>query len=192
MAEFFLDGKLGGNAAVGLGLAHVAGKEAFELLFRGAEGDDKSIEVFGEAGFDEKSSLDEGGVANARTLPSVELEEHGLFDAGMENGVQASEFVGIGEGDGGEFAAVDAAGGVGEIGPEFAEDFVVSRLAGLDQTVRDGIGVEDREAEFAKYGGNGALAAGDATGYAEFKHGERKNPEREDSSGAEAPFSCGR
>ena len=87
-----------------------------------------------------------------------------MFDAGMENGVETSECVGIGEGDGGEFAAVDAAGGVGEIGAEFAEDFVVSRLAGLHLAVRDGIGIEDREAEFAKHGGNGALAAGDAAG----------------------------
>ena len=67
VADFFVDGKLGGKAAAGLELAHAAGKEAFELLIRGAEGDDKSIEVFGEAGFDEESSFDEGGVANART-----------------------------------------------------------------------------------------------------------------------------
>jgi len=164
VAEFFVDGKLGGNAAAGLDLAHVAGQEAFELLIGSAEGDDESIEVFGEAGFDEESSFDEGGVANARTLPDVELEEHGLFDAGMENGVEASEFVGIGEGDGGEFAAVDSSERVGEIGAEFAEDFVVSRLVGLHQTVRDGIGVEDRKAEFAKHASNGALAAGDAAG----------------------------
>jgi hypothetical protein len=89
VAEFFVDGKLGGNAAAGLDLAHAAGQEAFELLIGSAEGDDESIEVFGEAGFDEESSFDEGGVANARTLPGVELEEHGLFDAGMENGVKA-------------------------------------------------------------------------------------------------------
>jgi hypothetical protein len=40
----------------------------------------------------------------------------------------------------------------------------VSRLVGLHQTVRDGIGVEDRKAEFAKHASNGALAAGDAAG----------------------------
>jgi hypothetical protein len=164
VAEFFVNGKLGGNAAAGFDFAHAAGKEAFQLLRRSTECDDESIEVFGEAGFDEESGFDEGGVAKAGTFPGVELEEHGLLDAGMENGVEASEFVGISESDGGEFAAVDAAGPVGDVGAEFAKDFVVSSLAGFHEPVRDGIGIEDGEAEFAKHGGNGTLAAGDAAG----------------------------
>ena len=164
VAEFFVDGKLCGNAAAGFDFAHAAGEEAFQLLRWSAEGDHESIEIFGEAGFDEKSGFDEGGVAKAGTFPRVELKEHGLLDARMKNGIEASEFVGIGEGDSGEFGAVDAAGTVGDIGAEFAEDFIVSRLAGFHEAVRDGIGVEDREAEFAKHGGDGALAAGDAAG----------------------------
>ena len=164
VAEFFVDGKLGGNAAVSFDFAHAAGEEAFELLPGSAEGDHESIEVFCETGFDEESGFDEGGVAKAGTLPRVELKEHRLLDARMENGVEANEFVGIGEDDGGESAAVDAAGAVGDVGVEFAKNLFVSRLAGLHQTVRDGVGVEDREAKFTKHGGNGAFAAGDAAG----------------------------
>ena len=164
VAQFFVDGELGGNAVTSFDFAHAARKKALELLRGSAEGNHESIEVFGEAGFDEERGFHEGGVAKARALPGVELEEHGLLDARMENGVEASEFGGIGEGDSGEFATVDPAGSVGEIGAEFAEDFVVSGLAGFHEPVRDGIGVEDREAEFAKHGGDDAFAAGDAAG----------------------------
>jgi hypothetical protein len=120
--------------------------------------------MFGEAGFDEESGFDEDCVAKAGALPGVELQKHGLLDARMQNGVETSEFAGVGKDDGGKFGAVDAAGSVGDVGAEFAKDFVVSRLAGFHQTVRDGVGVEYREAEFAKHGGNSALAAGDAAG----------------------------
>jgi hypothetical protein len=164
VAQFFVEGKLGGDAAAGFDFAHAASEEAFELLSRSAEGDHESIEIFGEAGFDEQSGFDEDGVAKAGALPRVELQEHGLLDARMENGVEASEFAGVGEDDGGKFGAVDAAGSVGDIGAEFAKDFVVSRLAGFHQTVRDGVGVEYGEAEFAKHGSDGTFAAGDAAG----------------------------
>ncbi len=65
---------------------------------------------------------------------------------------------------GSEFGAVDAAGTVSEIGAKCAKNFVVSGLAGFHEFVGDGIGVENREAEFAKHGGNGAFAAGDTAG----------------------------
>jgi hypothetical protein len=164
MAQFFVDGKLSGDTAARFDFADAAGEEAFELLSGSAEGDHEAIEIFREAGFDKESGFDEGGISKARALPGVELEEHGLLGAGMENGVEASEFVGVGEDDGGEFAAVDAAGTAGDVRAEFAEDFVVSGLARLHEPVRDGVGIEDREAEFAKHGGNGAFAAGDAAG----------------------------
>ena len=164
VAEFFVDGKLCGDAAASFNFAHAASKEACELLRRSAEGDHESIEIFGEARFDEESGFDEGGLAKAGTFPGVELEEHGLLDARMENGVEASEFAGIGEGGSGEFGAIDATGTVGDVWAEFAQDFVMSGLAGFHEAVRDGIGVKDREAEFAKHGGNGAFAAGDAAG----------------------------
>ena len=164
VAQFFVDGKLGGDAAAGFDFAHAASEEAFELLGGSAEGDHESIEMFGETGFDEQSGFDEDGVAKAGALPRIELQEHGLLDARMENGVETSEFAGVGEYDGGELGAVDAAGSVGDIGPEFAKDFVVGWLAGFHQTVRDGVGVENREAQFSKHGGDGALAAGDAAG----------------------------
>ncbi len=173
VAKFFVEGKLGGDAVAGFEFAHAAGEEALELLLGSAEGNDESIEISCEAGFDEKGGFDEGGIAEPGSLPRVELKKHGLLDARMKNGVEASELVRIAEDDGGEFATINAAGALGEIGAEFAKDFVVSRLAALHQFVGDGIGVEDGEAEFAKHGGNGALAAGDAAGEAEFKHGDR-------------------
>ncbi len=164
VAEFFVDRKLGGDAAAGFDFAHAAGEEAFKLLGGGAEGDHESIEMFGETGFDEQSGFHEDGVAKAGALPRIELQEHGLLDARMKNGVETSELVGVGEDDGREFGAIDAAGSVGNVGAEFAKDFVVSRLAGFHQTVRNGVGVEYRKTEFAKHGGDGAFAAGDAAG----------------------------
>jgi len=54
---------------------------------------------------------------------------------------------------------------------EFLEDFVVGGLAGLDELVGEGVGVEDGEAEFAEHGGDGRFfAAGDSTGEAESEH----------------------
>src|SRR5882762_5539086 len=53
---------------------------------------------------------------------------------------------------------------------EFLEDFIVGGLAGLDELVGEGVGVEDREPHFAQHGGDGAFAAGDSTGKAESEH----------------------
>ena len=164
MAQFFVDRKLGGDAAAGFDFAHSASEEALELLSGSAESDDQPIEMLCETGFDEESGFDESGVAKSGALPGIELQEHGLLDAGMENGVEASESGGVGEDHRGEFGAVDAAGSVGDIGAEFAKDFVVSGLTGFHQTMRDGVGVENREAKFAKQGGDGTLAAGDTAG----------------------------
>ena len=130
MESFSSIGKLGGDAAAGFDFAHAASEEAFELLGGSAVGDHESIEMFGETGFDEQSGFDEDGVAKGGALPRIELQEHGLLDARMENGVETSESAGVGEYDGGELGAVDAAGSVGDIGAEFAKDFVVGWLAG--------------------------------------------------------------
>jgi hypothetical protein len=164
VAEFFVQGKLSGDAAAGFEFAHAAGQEAFELLFGSAEGDDEAIKASGEAGFDQKCGFHKDDFAHAGSSPCVELEEHGLLDAGMENGVEANEFGGIGEDDSGEFGTIDATGRVGQVRAELAEDFVVCGLAGFHEFVREGIGVEDREVEFVKDGGDDALAAGDTTG----------------------------
>ena len=47
---------------------------------------------------------------------------------------------------------------------EFANDFIVSELARLDEFVGEGIGVEHVEAQLAKHGGDGGFACGDASG----------------------------
>lgn len=168
VTQFFLEGKLSGDAAAGFRLAHVAGEESLELLFGSAEHNHESVEIFCESGFDEKRGFHESGIAKAGALPGVELEEHGLLNAGMENGIEASEFGGIGENDGGEFGTVDASRALGEIGAEFTNDVIVSGQAGFHELVREGVGVKDREAEFAKNGSDGAFAAGDAPGEAKF------------------------
>jgi hypothetical protein len=164
VTELFVQGKLSGDAAMSFEFAHAAGEEAFELLLGSAEGDNEAIKASGEARFDQKCGFHKDYIADAGMSPGVELQVHGLLDAGMENGVEASEFDGIGEDHGGEFRTIDATARVGEIHAELAEYFVVCGLAGFHEFVRDGIGVEDQEAEFTEDGSDNALAAGDTAG----------------------------
>jgi hypothetical protein len=86
------------------------------------------------------------------------------FNAGVKNGVEASELAEVGENDGSELCAIDASVAVSDGRAEFAKDFVVSGLAGLDEFVREGIGVENCEAHFAQHGGDRGFAAGNAAG----------------------------
>ena len=113
VAKFFFEGKLRGDAASGFDFAHATGAKAFELLLGRAEGHDESIQIFGESGFDEERGFHEGGIADPGALPLFELVENRLLDAGMKNGVEASEFGEIGERDRSELGAIDSAGGVG-------------------------------------------------------------------------------
>src|SRR6266702_2986217 len=53
VAQLFLDGKLGRDAAAGLRLGKAARNQAFELLRRLAPRDDEDIEFVVQAGFDE-------------------------------------------------------------------------------------------------------------------------------------------
>jgi hypothetical protein len=88
----------------------------------------------------------------------------------MDDGVETVEFRTIGKDDGAEFGAVHAAILGKHRLAEFVDDFVVGWLAGLDQFVGQGVGVEDREAHVAQHGGDGAFAAGDSTGESESQH----------------------
>src|SRR6266481_4155043 len=153
-SKFLLDGELGGDAAAGFGFGEAASEESVELLLRLAPGDDKTVEIFVNAGFDEEGGFNEGGIAHALALPIVELTQDDFGDAGMDDGVEAVE-AGIRGEDG---------------GPKFAEDFVVGGPAGFDEFVGEGVGIENGKAEFAEHGGNGAFAAGDASGKAKSKH----------------------
>ena len=174
--ELFFHGKLRGDASAGFGFAHAAGTQAFKLLFRRAPGDDETVEFCGHAGFDKQRSFDEGGGVSAFFLPVFELAENDLVNARMKNGVEPRELCGIGENDGSKFVAVDAAGRVGEIGAERLQNFVVSDLPGFHQFVGDGIGVQNRKAEFTENHGDSTFAAGDAAGEAELQHGRRCAP----------------
>ena len=94
--QFFLDGKLGGDAAESFGFAEAAGDEAFELLFRGAPCDHEAIQFLVNAGFDQERSFHKGGVARAVTLPFLELTDDDFGDARMDDGVEVVESGAIG------------------------------------------------------------------------------------------------
>ncbi len=134
-SEFLLDGELGGDAAAGFGFGEAASEESVELLLRLAPGDDKAVEIFMNAGFDEEGGFNEGGIAHALALPIVELTQDDFGDARMDDGVEAGEAGAIVENDGAEFCAVNAAIRGEDGGPKFAEDFVVGGLAGFDEFV---------------------------------------------------------
>jgi hypothetical protein len=169
-SEFLLDGELGGDAAAGFGFGETACEEAVELLLRLAPGDDKTVQIFVNAGFDEEGGFNEGGIAHALALPIVELTQDDFGDARMDDGVEAVETGAIVENDGAEFCAVNAPIRGEDGGTKFAEDFVVGGLAGFDEFVGEGVGIENGEAEFAKHSGYGAFAAGDAAGKAKSAH----------------------
>ena len=168
--EFFFDGELGGDAAAGFGFAEATRNKTLELLPRLAPGDDEAVQIFVNTGFDEEGGFDERSVAHASALPVFELAEDDFGNARMDDGVEVVELGTVVEDNGAEFGAVNAAAGSEDGRAECLEDVVVSGLAGLDEFVGEGIGVEDGETEFAEHGGDGAFAAGDSTGEAESEH----------------------
>src|SRR5258706_2579720 len=115
------------------------------------------------AGFDEQRCCNEGGVASAVTCPFRKLLMNGDFDARVKDRVEASEFGGIAKYYGREFCAVYATVVVENGAAEFANDFIVSGLAGLDEFVGKGIGVEHIEAQFAKHSCDGGFGWFDAS-----------------------------
>jgi hypothetical protein len=168
--EFFLHGKLCGDAAEGFGFAEATSEEALELLLRLAPGDDQAVQIFVNAGFDEESGLDEGSVACASSFPFFELTEDDFCDARMDDGVEAVEPGAIGEDDGAKLCTVHAPIGGDHSLAEFLEDLTVGWLARFDELVGERVGVEDGEAHFAKHSGDGTLAAGNAAGETESEH----------------------
>src|SRR5260370_12400659 len=139
--QFFLDGKLGGDAAAGFGFAEAARDEALELLLRRAPGNHEAIQFIVNAGFDEERGFHKSGVARAAALPFVELTEDDFCDAGIDDGVEAVPFGAIVENDGAEFCAVNAGLRRDHRPAEFLEDLGVGGLARLDVTVGPGVGV---------------------------------------------------
>jgi hypothetical protein len=82
----------------------------------------------------------------------------------MKDCVEAGEFGGVGENYGREFCTIYTSVVVHDRWAEFANDVVVSGLAGFEKFVSEGIGVEYVEAEFSKHGGDCRFACGDASG----------------------------
>jgi hypothetical protein len=168
--EFFLDGKLCGDAAESFGFTEATSEEALELLLRLAPGDDQAVQFFVNAGFDEESGLDEDSVARAASFPFLELTEDDFCDARMDDGVETVEPGAIGEDDGAKLRPIHATIGGDHSLAEFLEDLTVGRLARFDELVGERVSIEDGEAHFAKHCGDGALAAGNAAGEAESEH----------------------
>jgi len=67
--QFLRDGKLGGDAAASFGFAKAAGNEALELLLRLAPGNHQTIQIFVNAGFDQKSASKKAASRCAGPLP---------------------------------------------------------------------------------------------------------------------------
>jgi hypothetical protein len=170
MAQLFLDRELGSDAAAGFVFTEAACEESFELLFRFAPGYNDAIEFFVNTGFDEERGFDESGIADSGAVPQFKLAENDFGDTRVDDGVETVEFCAVGEDDGAELRAVDSSAGAGDGRAEFAEDFVVCGLSRLDELVREGVRVQNGEAEFAEHGSDGAFAAGDAAGEAKSKH----------------------
>ncbi len=122
------------------------------------------------AGLNEQRGFDKRGVARAIALPFVELAKDNFCDARVDDGIEPVELGAIGENQRRELGAVHAALTIGNRRAEFAEDFLVGRLAGLDQFVSERVGVKNRKTQFAEHRCNGALAAGDSTGQSESQH----------------------
>ena len=169
-AQFFFDRKLRGDAAAGFGFAEAACAEALKLLLGFAPSDHQALECLVNASFDDEGRFDKSNIARALTLPFLELTRDDFRDPRVDDGVQAVELGAIAKNDGGKFGAVDAAAGVGDGRPEFLKNFVIGRLAGLYELVGEGVGIEDGEAQVAEHGGDGAFAAGDASGESESEH----------------------
>src|SRR5260370_2763985 len=172
ITQFFVHGKLHGYAAARFVFTESASAEAFELLLWFAPSDNEAVELLVYAGLDDQRRFDEGSVANAVALPFLELTKQRSFDTRVDNGVEAIELGAIREDNCGELVALDAAICADDGRTKFAGNFVVGGLAGLDQFVRKGIGVEDGEAQLTEQRSNGALAAGDAAGEAKSEHGD--------------------
>ena len=159
------------DAAARFDFGEATRDQAFELLLWRAPRNDEAIELFVNSGFDQQRRFDKNCVAHSSAPPRLELAENHFSDARVDDGVKAIEFCVIVEDDGAEFGAVHAATGSEHVLSEFLDHFVVGGLAGLDQFVREGVGIKDGEPHFTQHGGDGAFAAGDSTGKAESEHG---------------------
>src|SRR5579883_1453586 len=128
--KFLLEGELRGNAAESVLMAHAALLEALKLLLGAAPDNHETIELFVISGFDEESSFHENRIADAFALPFVHFAMEGLFDARMNDGVEARQLGGIGKHHGAKLAPVDATRSIQDSRTKFAEDFIIRGLAG--------------------------------------------------------------
>src|SRR5579885_726549 len=172
MPKFLLEGKLRGDAAKSVFAAHAPLFEALELLLGTAPDNHEAVELLVISGFDQESGFNENRIADAFALPFVHFTMKGLFDAGMNDDVQASQLGGIRKHLGAKLAAVDAAPCAEDSRTKFAEDFVIRGLARLNEVMRQAVRVDQAEAQFAKYGGDSTLAARDAPGKAYAEHAQ--------------------
>src|SRR5438046_9582750 len=102
--------------------------------------------------FEHQGASHKSVVARDPTLPVLELTEDNFRDARMDDGVETVKPGAIGKHNGAEFSTVDAAIRGAHRLSEFLEDLVVGRLAWLDESVSQGVGVQDRKALFTQHG----------------------------------------
>ena len=123
-----------------------------------------------EAGLDDECSFDDGEFRAAGAVERCEPFEDDIKNARVEDVVEAGAFCGIGKNDGTEFGAIDCIARAEDGIAKFANDFVVSGLAWLEQLVAEGIHFQDHAILVAEQGGDGGFAGGDAAGESDFKH----------------------
>jgi hypothetical protein len=123
-----------------------------------------------EAGFDDESGFDDGEFRAAGTIERGKPFEDDIEDARVEDMVEAGAFGGVSENDGAEVGAIDCIARAENRIAKFANDFVVSGLAGLEQLVAEWVHFEDHAILVAEQGGDSGFAGSDAAGESDFKH----------------------
>src|SRR5215469_6086743 len=90
----------------------------------------------------------------------------------MQDGVEEVQFFAVVKNDGGKAGVADGSVRIENVAAELPNDLIVGRGAGLNERVRDFVGLENRKTAFAEHAGDGAFAAGDASGETVAEHEE--------------------
>src|SRR5512140_782222 len=88
----------------------------------------------------------------------------------MHNLIQAADATGVAENPRRQLRSIDLTLGVQNVPPELRHERRVCRAAAADRLMPEVIGIQQRRALLAKYGGDGALAARESAGQANKQH----------------------
>jgi hypothetical protein len=145
------------------------GAKPFQLLLGFAPRHYQTVQFPVESRLYEQRSFNKCSIAIAAALPILKLTEHKLLHSRMKNGVEAREFGRIGKDDRGQLGAIDLSVALSQVCAELLQNLVVSGLAGLHQMMRGSVGSEDGKSQVPQHRGDGALAAGNASGQTQAK-----------------------